>query len=160
MIGTENQNIKNYSTLIQNNRDNSDIFLLVMIDNISEIRSTDIKERCCQCYFVVWKQLKEACIRLEETMKNYYKNVVIIPENTNANEFRNTSPNKSDWVKVKSSKYASYYWFNEKTGESSWEDPYTIKKGGQKRNTKEGVITKRRKMSVNESTKMGHQKSV
>jgi uncharacterized Zn-finger protein len=34
------------------------------------------------------------------------------------------------------------------------------KKGVKKRNTKEGVITKRRKMSVNESTKMGHKKSL
>ena len=151
VIGTENKDIPNYYNFLSKYQDNSDIFLLVMIDNMSEIKSTDIKEACCQCYSVVWNMVGDASNKLTDIMKNElkYNNVVIIPEETNANLFiseklvieqpaknelledvsqlqkdlENNIQNQTEWVEKWSDKYNRKYWYNNKTSESTWIDP-------------------------------------
>lgn len=138
VIGTENKDIPNYYTFLSKYQENSDIFLLVMIDNMSEIKSNDIKEACCQCYSVVWNMVKDACDKLTDIMKNElkYNNVVIIPENTDANQYisekivlkpknelENNITTQPDWVEKWSTKHNRKYWFNNKTNESSWTEP-------------------------------------
>ena len=131
VIGTANQDIPDYTKFLSMYQQNSDIFLLVMT-SISDIKSSDIKQACCQCYFVVWNMVEDASNKLKRIMETQekYSKVFIIPENTNANEF-DIPELKSVWVKLLSKKYNQYYWFNNITGESSWEDPdVNVKKGG------------------------------
>ena len=148
VIGTENKNIPDYYTFLSKYQDNSDIFLLVMIDNMSEIKSSDIKEACCQCYFVVWNMVKEASNKLTDIMKNElkYNNVVIIPEETDANQYisekivleQAAKPEQiesisslknvdTEWVERWSDKHNRKYWYNNNTQESTWLDPKNTK---------------------------------
>ena len=142
VIGTENKNIPDYNNFRSKYQDNSDIFLLVMIDNMSEIKSSDIKEACCQCYFVLWNMVKDASNKLMDIMKNElkYNNVVIIPEGTDANQFisdklvlepqnelENAISTQPEWIEMWSTKHNRKYWFNNKTNESSWTEPTNIK---------------------------------
>ena len=142
VIGTENKNIPDYNNFRSKYQDNSDIFLLVMIDNMSEIKSSDIKEACCQCYFVLWNMVKDASNKLMDIMKNElkYNNVVIIPEGTDANQFisdklvlepqnelENAISTQPEWIVMWSTKHNRKYWFNNKTNESSWTEPTNIK---------------------------------
>jgi len=148
VIGSKNQDIPNYYTFLSKYQDNSDIFLLVMIDNMNEIKSTDIKEACCQCYSVVWNMVGDASNKLNDIMKNElkYSNVVIIPEETDANQFisenlvleqpakneklenspqlqkdlENNIDAQKEWVEKWSDKHNRKYWFNNKTNESTW----------------------------------------
>jgi hypothetical protein len=129
VIGTKNKHIRDYSTFLSHYKKNSDIFLLVMIDKLSDIENSDILHACCQCYSVVWNQVEEACASLRQFMNHYYTNVMVIPENQNANEWKehdhnsNDTTNQSDWIKVMSERYKKYYWYNTITGESSWKNP-------------------------------------
>jgi hypothetical protein len=141
VIGTENQNIPDYTKFLSMYQNKADIFLLVMT-TISDIKSSDIKQACCQCYSVVWNMVEDACNKLKNimvTQENYTKeNVFIIPENIDAN-----NDNTIIWDKLLSRKYNQDYWFNKITGESSWEDPSLITKGGSNKKTKK---TKTRKL--------------
>jgi hypothetical protein len=130
VIGTKNQHIPDYGQFLSRYENNSDIFLLVMIDNLADI-SSDIKKACCACYSVVWSKVEDACSSLRQFMSRYYTNVMIIPENQNANDWKDpshetSSTKKSDWVKRKSETQDTYYWYNEKTGRSSWDKPDSI----------------------------------
>jgi len=137
VIGTENKDIPDYYTFLSKYQNNSDIFLLVMIDNMSEIKSSHIKDACCQCYFVVWNMVGDACNKLTDIMKNElkYNNVVIIPEETDANQYisekllleKAIKQVDTEWVEKWSDKHNRKYWYNNNTNESTWLDPKNMK---------------------------------
>lgn len=132
IIGTENKSITDYKPFISKYKDVCDIYLLVMMDSISEI-SLEIKQVCKQCYFVVWNQLKDAISKLNTAMeKSYKKNVIVIPEETTTIDAMCTYM----WDKHESKTHNRPYWYNKITGKSVWVEPNKcaddITRGGMK----------------------------
>jgi hypothetical protein len=131
VIGTKNKGITDYTPFISKYSELCDIYLLVMIDGVSEI-SSDIKQACVQCYSVVWNQMEDAISKLKTTMASNYKNVVVIPEETTTIE----TVCKYMWDEHHSKTHNRSYWYNKITGKSVWVEPATCeediaqKKGG------------------------------
>ena len=120
VIGTENKNIADYSPFISKYNELCDIYLLVMIDSVSEI-SSDIKQVCKQCYFVVWNMVEQASKHLETIMKteSNYKNVVVIPEEIKTID----AVCKYMWDEHESKTHKRPYWYNKITGKTTWNEP-------------------------------------
>jgi hypothetical protein len=131
VIGTKNKGISDYKPFLSKYKDLCDIYLLVMIDGVSEI-SSDIKESCVQCYSVVWNQMDDAISKLKNTMSLNYKNVVVIPEEITTVDSICTYM----WDKHESKTHKRPYWYNKITGKSVWIQPNKceddITRGGMK----------------------------
>jgi hypothetical protein len=119
VIGTENKGIADYKPFLSKYSELCDIYLLVMIDGVSEINS-EIKKTCVQCYSVVWNQMDDAISKLKTIMeKTYKKNVVVIPEEIPTVDSMRTYM----WDKHESKTHKRPYWYNKITGKSVWVEP-------------------------------------